>query len=70
MEPLHDYVHQGRGYRSEVGWCHIRVYAAPAPGDAPVVLCTDLFGGRGETDVPPFLAARTPGESGATLELR
>lgn len=56
MEPLHDYVHQGRGYRRGVGWCRVRIYAAPTPGDAPVVLCTDLFGGEG-ADVAPFLAA-------------
>lgn len=57
MEPLHDYVHQGRGYRLGVGWCRVRIYAAPDPKDAPVVLCSDLFGGEGGTDVMPFLAA-------------
>jgi len=59
VEPLHDYVHQGRGYRTGVGWCRVRIYASPTnrPADAPVVLCTDLFGGEGGTDVAPFLAA-------------
>jgi hypothetical protein len=35
----------------------VRIYAAPRPADAPVVLCTDLFGGEGGTDFAPFLAA-------------
>lgn len=61
MEPLHDYVHQGRGYRLGVGWCRVRIYAAPRDGDAPVVLFTDLFGGEG-ADFAPFLAAEVLGD--------
>ncbi len=47
MRPLYDYIHQGRCYRYGVGWCRIRIYSS-SPGDAPVVLCTDLPEDRGE----------------------
>lgn len=55
MRPLYDYIHQGRCYRYGVGWCRIRIYGG-APGDAPVVLCTDLPEGRGEEMVERLAA--------------
>ena len=55
MQPLYDYIHQGRCYRYGVGWCRIRIYGG-ALGDAPVVLCTDLPEGRGEEMVERLAA--------------
>jgi hypothetical protein len=42
VEPLYDYIHQGKCYRYGVGWCRIRIYPGEAAGDAPVVLCSEL----------------------------
>ncbi len=42
MKPLYDYIHQGASYRYGVGWARIRVYAGSTPGDAPVVVCSEL----------------------------
>ncbi len=55
MQPLYDYIHQGRCYRYGVGWCRIRIYGV-SPGDAPVVLCTDLPEVRGEEMVERLAA--------------
>lgn len=41
MSLTHDYIHQSRGYRAGVGCCWMRLYRS-IPGDAPVVLCSDL----------------------------
>ena len=55
MGAVYDYIHQGGCYRYGVGWCRIRIYGG-APGDAPVVLCTDLPEGFGEGMVESFAA--------------
>ncbi len=48
MKPLYDYIHQGGCYRYGVGWARIRIYAGERPGDAPVVLCSELPESAGE----------------------
>ncbi len=48
MKPLYDYIHQGASYRYGVGWARIRVYAGELPGDAPVVLCSELPDNAGD----------------------
>ena len=55
MGAAYDYIHQGGCYRYGVGWCRIRIYGG-APGDAPVVLCTDLPEDRGEEMVERLAA--------------
>ena len=55
MGAAYDYIHQGGCYRYGVGWCRIRIYGG-SPGDAPVVLCTDLPEDRGEEMVERLAA--------------
>ena len=55
MGAVYDYIHQGGCYRYGVGWCRIRIYGG-SPGDAPVVLCTDLPEDRGEEMVERLAA--------------
>ncbi len=45
---MYDYIHQGECYRYGVGWARIRIYPGPMPGDAPVILCSDLPEERGD----------------------
>ena len=58
MNPVHDYIHQRRGYRMGVGCCRIRVYREDER-DAPVVLCSELpRGGSAElAELAGYLAA-------------
>lgn len=56
MKPLYDYIHQGRCYRYGVGWARIRIYAGETPGDAPVILCSELPEGAGERMVERLAA--------------
>lgn len=44
MKPVRDYIHQRRGYRIGCGCCRVRIYES-GPGDAPVVLCSELPAG-------------------------
>ena len=68
MQPLYDYIHQGMCYRYGVGWCRIRIYGG-APGDAPVVLCTDLPEDRGEEMVERLAAEVVRDRFGALPDL-
>jgi len=44
----HDYGHRLNGFRCGGGVCRIRIYRGEGPGDAPVVICSELPDGPDE----------------------
>ena len=57
MKKTHDYIHRYRGYWSDGGRCHIRIYRLDC--HAPVVICSQLPDNENTsvTNIAEYLAA-------------
>jgi hypothetical protein len=65
----HDYIHRYRGYWSDGGKCHIRIYIED--GQDPVVICTQLSENENTsvTNMAEYLAAEVIEEHGVATPL-
>jgi hypothetical protein len=66
VKKTHDYIHHYRGYWSDGGRCHIRIYQED--GRAPVVICSQLLDNHNTstTNMAEYLAAEVVQEHSLT----
>jgi hypothetical protein len=69
VKKTHDYIHHYRGYWSDGGKCHIRIYWEEE--HAPVVICSELpdNGNTSVTNMAEYLAAEVIEEHGLLTPL-